>query len=175
MSEWIALFISFFKIGAFSFGGGYAMIPMIRHEVLQTHGWMTEMEFVDIIAISQMTPGPIAINLATFLGYEVGGIIGSFIASFAVVLPSFLIMSILFFAFQKLLGNRYMEWFFTGLRPIIVGLIAAGFLTVFHSGIVDAKSILIAIFSLLLLERWKLHPVLVIVLAGGLGALLYGL
>ncbi|NLV89566.1 MAG: chromate transporter, partial [Tissierellia bacterium] len=93
MENLIKLFISFFKIGAFSFGGGYAMLPLIKEEIIDVHGWLTNTEFIDIIAISEMTPGPIAINSATFLGYKVAGVLGSVVATIAVVLPSFIVMS----------------------------------------------------------------------------------
>src|SRR5690554_3236556 len=92
MRTLIELFISFFKIGAFSFGGGYAMLPLIKEETIEIHGWLTNAEFIDILAISEMTPGPIAINAATFLGYRVSGVIGSIVATIAVSLPSFIVM-----------------------------------------------------------------------------------
>ena len=93
MNILLQLFISFFKIGAFSFGGGYAMLPLIKREVIEVHGWMTGAEFIDVLAISEMTPGPFAVNSATFLGNKVAGIPGSIVATFAVILPSFIVMS----------------------------------------------------------------------------------
>lgn len=96
MGTLIKLFISFFKIGAFSFGGGYAMLPLIEEEIIQVHNWLTATEFIDIIAVSEMTPGPIAVNSGTFLGYKIAGVIGSVVATTAVVLPSFLVMTLIF-------------------------------------------------------------------------------
>jgi len=117
----IKLFISFFKIGAFSFGGGYAMLPLIKEEIIDVHGWLTNTEFIDIIAISEMTPGPIAINSATFLGYKVAGVLGSVVATIAVVLPSFIVMSILYHFIVKFKNTPYLEWVFSGIRPVVLG------------------------------------------------------
>ncbi len=174
MNEYLSIFIAFLKIGAFSFGGGYAMIPMIRQEVLINNSWMTELELVDVIAISQMTPGPIAINLATYLGFKIHGVIGSIIATVAVTLPSFIVMTIFYLAVRKLAGNKYMNWFFTGLKPVVVGLIIAGLLSVLRSSIVDIKTagVLGITFYLAHIRKW--HPIKVIGVSAGLGLLLYG-
>ena len=96
MKVLLDLFITFFKIGAFSFGGGYAMLPLMQEEIIDVNNWITSTEFIDIIAISEMTPGPIAVNSATFLGYKVAGIGGSALATFGVILPSFIVMSLIF-------------------------------------------------------------------------------
>ena len=130
MGNLIKLFISFFKIGAFSFGGGYAMLPLIKEEIIDVHGWLTNTEFIDIIAVSEMTPGPIAINSATFLGYKVAGVLGSVVATIAVVLPSFIVMSILYHFIVKFKNTPYLEWVFSGIRPVVLGLIAAAAVTV---------------------------------------------
>ena len=111
MSSLIKLFLSFFKIGLFSFGGGYAMLPLIKKEIIEVHGWLTNAEFIDIIAISEMTPGPIAINSATFLGYRISGILGSVVSTIAVVLPSFIIMSLIFHFVNKFKDSPYSDWF----------------------------------------------------------------
>ena len=138
---YIQLFLSFFKIGLFGFGGGYAIISLIQHEI-EVHGWMTQSEFTDIIAISQMTPGPIGINSATYVGYTASGtVLGSIIATFAIVLPSFLIMLTLVRFFFALQGNKYLEWAFLGLRPAVIGLIgAAAILLMNRDNFIDYKS-----------------------------------
>lgn len=125
---------SFFQIGLFSIGGGYAAMPLIQHQVVEVHPWLTLTEFTDIVTLSQMTPGPIAINSATYVGYTVGcqagtgcwcGILGSVIATFAVCLPSLTVMLLLTRFFLKLKGNRYIEGAMAGMKPVVIGMIAA--------------------------------------------------
>lgn len=171
---YIQLFISFFKIGIFGFGGGYAMISLIQHEIEQ-HSWMTPQEFTDIIAISQMTPGPIGINSATYVGYTASGTVwGSIVATFAVILPSFIIMITLVRFFFKLHGNKYIEYVFLGLRPAMVGLIgAAGLLLINKENFIDTKSVVIFLVAFVLSFKFKIHPILLILLAGVAGWILY--
>ncbi len=168
------LFITFLKIGAFSFGGGYAMLPLIQQEVTVRHPWLTETQFVDMLAISEMTPGPIAVNTATFVGHSQYGILGGAVATLGVILPSFLIVTLMFIFISKLRGNKTVELFFKGLRVVVVGLIAAGFVSVFQDVIVDLRAFGIAVFIFVIVSFKKVHPVLAIVLAAGLGLILYG-
>lgn len=168
----LVLFVTFFKIGAFSFGGGYAMIPFIEKEVIEAHNWISQTEFIDIIAISEMTPGPIAINLATFLGYKVAGVSGSIFATLGVVLPSFIVMSIIFHFVTKFKNSPYVDWVFRGIRPVVLGLIASAALSVALSTFVDIKSVFIAIFLFYIVTFRKFNPILAIVLAGFLGIVL---
>lgn len=167
------LFISFFKIGAFSFGGGYAMLPLIEKEIIDIHGWLTTTEFIDILAVSEMTPGPIAINSATFLGYKVAGVMGSITATIAVVLPSFIVMSLIFHFISKFKNTPYVEWIFSGIRPVVLGLIAAAAITVGKNAFIDIKSVIIAIILFYLVSFKKLNAILAIVLAGIFGIILY--
>ncbi len=167
------LFISFFKIGAFSFGGGYAMLPLIEEEIIQVHNWLTPTEFIDILAVSEMTPGPIAINSATFLGYKVAGVIGSITATIAVVLPSFIVMSLIFHFITKFKNSPYVEWMFTGIRPIVLGLIASAAVTVAKNTFIDIKSVIIATVLFYIVTFKKFNPILAIVLAGVMGIILY--
>ena len=171
---YIQLFISFFKIGLFGFGGGYAIISLIQHEI-EIHGWMTQSEFTDIIAISQMTPGPIGINSATYVGYTASGtVLGSIIATFAIVLPSFLIMLTLVRFFFALQGNKYLEWAFLGLRPAVIGLIgAAAILLMNRDNFIDYKSFIIFLLAFLLSFTGKFHPILLILMAGVAGFVIY--
>lgn len=173
MGTLIELFISFFKIGAFSFGGGYAMLPLIEEEVIQVHKWISSTEFIDILAISEMTPGPIAVNSATFLGYKVAGFFGSSVATLGVVLPSFIVMSIIFHFIYKFKESPYVDWVFKGIRPVVLGLIASAAVTVAKSTFVDIKSVIIAVLLFYIVTFKKFNPILAIVLAGGLGVLLY--
>ena len=171
---YIQLFLSFFKIGLFGFGGGYAIISLIQHEI-EIHGWMTQSEFTDIIAISQMTPGPIGINSATYVGYTASGsVLGSVIATVAIVLPSFIIMLTLVKFFFALKGNKYMEWAFLGLRPAVIGLIAAAAVLLMNSEIfIDYKSIIICSLVFLFSFKSRIHPIFLILMAGLAGFVLY--
>ena len=167
------LFLAFFKIGLFGFGGGYAILSLIQHEI-DRYGWMTQQEFTDIIAISQMTPGPIGINSATYVGYTASGsVLGAMVATFAIVLPSFLIMLVLCRLYIRLKGNVYIEGAFVGLRPVVVGLIAsAALLLMNNDNFIDYKSYIF--FGMALVGMYfKVHPILLIILAGCLGLLLY--
>lgn len=171
---YIQLFVSFFKIGLFGFGGGYAIISLIQHEI-EKHGWMTQSEFTDIIAISQMTPGPIGINSATYVGYTASGsVLGSVVATVAIILPSFLIMITLVKFFFYLKGNKYMEWAFLGLRPVVIGLIAsAAILLMNKENFIDFKSIVLFGLAFVASFKFKLHPILLIVFAAIAGLVLY--
>ncbi len=128
------LFITFFEIGLFGFGGGYGMLSLIQHETVEHWGWLTASQFTDIVAISQMTPGPIGINSATYCGYTAVknagfsmpmSILGSATATFALVLPSLILMILISKMFMKYMHNRNVECVFMGLRPAVVGLLAA--------------------------------------------------
>lgn len=169
----VKLFISFFKIGAFSFGGGYAMLPLIKEEIIEVHGWLTNAEFIDIVAVSEMTPGPIAINSATFLGFKVSGVMGSIVATVAVILPSFIVMSIIIHFLNKFKDSPYSDWFFIGIRPIVLGLIASAAVSVAMDAFIDIKSILICIALFYLVTFKKLNPIFAIILAGITGVILY--
>ena len=131
---YITLFATFFMIGLFGFGGGYGMISLIQHEVVVNHAWMSSAEFTNIVAISQMTPGPIGINSATYCGYTAVynatgnaalGVAGSAIATFALVLPTFILMIVISKLFMKYMKTPVVQAVFTGLRPAVVGLLAA--------------------------------------------------
>lgn len=173
MSSLIKLFLSFFKIGLFSFGGGYAMLPLIKKEIIEVHGWLTNAEFIDIIAISEMTPGPIAINSATFLGYRVSGILGSVVATIAVVLPSFIIMSLIFHFVNKFKDSPYSDWFFRGIRPIVLGLIASAAVSVAMDAFIDIKSVLITLGIFYIVTFKRLNPIIAIIIAGITGVIFY--
>ena len=171
---YLELFWSFFRIGLFSFGGGYAMVTMIRLETVVLHSWVSATDFVDLIAISEMTPGPIGINSATLIGYRVGGILGSVVATVAVVLPSFVIVSILAYAFLRLRNNAVVARVLQVLRPVVISLVAAAALVVLPSAIIDVRTAAIGIACLALLQFTRVNPLLVLAGAGVVGALLLG-
>lgn len=112
------LFLSFLKIGAFSFGGGYAMLPLIKKEIIEVHGWLTLKEFIDILAVVEMTPGPVAINSATFLGYNVAGLTGAFVATLAVIIPSIVVILLIAHFIEKFKSSPHVDAAFIGIRPV---------------------------------------------------------
>lgn len=179
MSTLLQLFVSYLKIGFFGFGGGYAMLSLIYNEVVVAREWLTSSEFSDIVAISQMTPGPIAINSATYIGYEVAGFWGSVVATIAVSLPALTLMMLITIFFLRLRDNRYVKGVVGGMRPVVVGMIgSAALLLMFPSADDDAPSFIDgwswAIFAATLVASYrKVNPILLIVLSGVAGVVIY--
>ena len=169
------LFYAYTKIGIFGFGGGYAMLSLIQHEVVDKYHWLSLAEFTDVIAISQMTPGPIGINSATYIGYTVtGNVWGAILATVAVSLPSFLMVLAISVFSAKFRENRYVSAAFTGLRPVTIGLIAAAALILMNGdNFIDYKSVLIFFAAFVLSWKFNVHPILMICLAGIAGVILY--
>ncbi len=174
MIYWELLYV-YLKIGLFGFGGGYAMLSLIQFEVVDKHHWLSSQQFTDIVAISQMTPGPIGINSATYIGYTVtGNVWGSVLATFAVCLPSFLLVLLISYFFAKFKNNLYVKAAMSGLLPMSVALIAAAALLLMNKeNFIDYKSLLIFIAAFILTWKYKIHPILMICLAGMAGILLY--
>ena len=176
----IDLFLTFLKIGAFTFGGGYAMIAMIQYEAEQ-HGWLTQTELVDFVALSESTPGPLAVNMATFVGIRTGGILGAIIATLGIVLPSFVVILIIAKCYEKYRKSKVVGGVMAGLKPAVVGLIGAAFISVagtvfFPAGLdVSALSaasfwVFIALFALTTVMAFrKVHPILIILLSAVVG------
>jgi len=167
------LFFTFFKIGAFSFGGGYGMLPLIQAEIVNKHGWLDVGEFIDIIAISQMTPGPIAINSSTFVGFKIASIPGAIFATTAVVIPSFFLM--LFVAHKSVKYMDTMGWkkIFSGIRPAVIGLIGASAFVVAKSAIVDIRGVIVACVVVAGILKFKVHPIVMICIAAVSGVLFF--
>ena len=180
---YLQLVYTFFKIGLFGFGGGYAMLSMIQGEVVTRYGWLTSQEFTDIVAISQMTPGPIGINSATYVGFTAtGSVWGSIIATLAVVLPSFILMLAISKFFLKYQKHPVVEAVFSGLRPAVVGLLASAALVLmnaenFSSPKEDMYSFIISCLIFLVAfvgtRKYKINPILMIVACGIAGLILY--
>ncbi len=169
----------FVKIGVLGFGGGYAMLSLIQHEVVDNYAWMTIEEFTDMVAISQMTPGPISINLATYVGYSQSGILGAILASFALCLPS-IIMVYLILRFLMNNNNALMANTLKGLKPAVAGLIfAAGLAMMNTQNFVDFGrgqyniSVIICVLSFVASYFFKANPILLIVLSGIVGFIAY--
>lgn len=169
----LKLFLAYFKIGLFSFGGGLAMLPFIQEELIENNGWITPKEFIDMLAISQVTPGPIAINAATFLGFNINGVLGSAIATFSVIFPSFLIIIIIAHFLEKFKNSKYVEWIFGGIRPVVLGLVASALYLVGKESIVDVKGAILALIIFFLVGFKKINPIICIIGAGITGILIY--
>lgn len=183
----LKLFWAFFQIGLFSIGGGYAAMPLIQNQVVNTYGWINMTEFTDVITISQMTPGPIAINSATFVGTRIAGIWGAVIATLGCILPSCAIVLLLAVLYRKYKNLKYVQGILKGLHPAIVGMIAsAGFSILLYAlwdnGIVSAAlssmdfiaAALIAL-CVLVLRKTKIDPTIAMLGAGVIGGLVYSL
>jgi chromate transporter len=169
----LQVFMCFFKVGLFSFGGGYAMIPLIQHEIVVINGWMTLLECVDLIGISGMGPGPIATNSATLIGYRVAGMPGATAATIGVVLPAFIIANLLTWLLSKYRSSSAMSRAMSGIRPVVMSLIGTAALVVAPSAVSDLRSIAIAVICFVVLTRSKVHPILVLISSGILGVLVF--
>ncbi len=186
ISELITLFINFFYIGAFAFGGGYTMIPMFQRMV-EEQGWMSIERFTDMIAVSQMTPGPIAVNMATFIGFQTASVAGSLVATLAVCMPSFILVIILIKFVMAFEENRYIVGVLNVLRPVVAGLIAAAaYLIAVNSPLVDFDSFeksgqllqlidplsaVLALGIIYAIYKFKKHPIMYVLISGVVGAI----
>ena len=193
MMIFVELLCSFLMIGLFSFGGGYGMLSVIQGEVVVRHAWLTAAEFTDIVAVSQMTPGPIGINSATYVGYtavfnatgsEALAVLGSFTASFAVMLPSIVLMLIVSRFFMKYSKHRNVENVFRLLRPAVVGLIASAALLLMTEENFGSPtetplqfwvSVTLFVAAFVAMKFFKVSPILILLLAGVFGGVFYGL
>ncbi|KPU42414.1 putative chromate transport protein [Oxobacter pfennigii] len=169
----IDIFLTFLKIGAFTFGGGYAMIPFIQTEIVEIHKWLSPNEFIDILAIAEMTPGPIAVNSSTFVGYRVAGIAGALAGTIGVVMVCIILSTIAARYFFKFKDNKILKALFNGIRPAVIVLIASSIVSIGKVAFVDIKSILICIGIFLTLFKFKLNPIVAVLISGILGILLY--
>lgn len=185
----LQLLWSFIQIGLFSIGGGYAAMPLIQHQVVDLHPWLTMTQFADIMTIAEMTPGPIAINAATFVGIRVAGVPGALIATLGCVLPSCVIVLLLAFFYYKYKGLTLVQGILSGLRPAVVAMIASAgisllILSLYGTralpdfaglGNLDRIAALIFAAGLFVLRKWKPNPMWVMFGAGAAGVLLYSL
>lgn len=191
----IKIFLTFVKVSLFNFGGGFVMISLIRDEII-SHGWLSGEEFNNVIAISQMTPGAIAINTATYIGYQVAGIFGAVIASLAIPIPSFVIVIVISPIILKYKEHTLNKMIFYGIRPVVVALILNAAIIVAKTpfykistlslnnlleninlfnaiSLLNLGSIFIFIFSLLLILKYKINPIFVIIISAFLGILIF--
>ncbi len=176
---YLKLFFTFFKIGLFTFGGGYAMLPLIQSEVLKNE-WMTAEEIINFIAVSESTPGPFAINCSTYVGTELGGILGAVSATLGVVLPSFIVILIVAKIFEKFKESRLVSGCMSGLKPAVIGLIGSAVINIagsvfapdgiktFSFGLTFVLSLVIYLIMQVLTLK-KVHPIIIICLSAVLG------
>lgn len=171
------LFLSFLQIGLFSFGGGYAAMPLIQNQVVAAYHWLSMTEFTDLITISQMTPGPIAINSATFVGIKIAGIGGAAVATIGCILPSCVIVTIIARFYLKYRNMAMLKGILNSLRPAVVAMIAAAGISILISAFwpdskpirfFDTNWVMVAIFGvcILLLQKFRMNPIFVMLLAG---------
>lgn len=173
METLVRLFFTFTKIGAFNFGGGYAILPLIEKEIVINNGWINQHDFIDLIALSQITPGPISINSATFIGYRLAGVLSATVATLGLVFPAFFIIVFVANTVKKYRSSHWMDCAFLGLRPAVIGLITAATFSIGKTSIIDIKSVFITGAAALLVFKTKLHPIIIILIAGVGGSILY--
>ena len=190
---YLKLFWTFFKIGLFGFGGGYGMLSLIQNEVVENHQWISNSEFTDIVAVSQMTPGPIGINSATYVGFKAmenadmsrtQAICGSLLASFSVMLPSFILMLLISAFFMRYKNHKSVQTVLAWLRPVVVGMLAAAVLLLLNEenlGVFQRDnlqlyvSIGLFILAFIATYYWKVGPIKMILLAGLFGGIFYSI
>lgn len=184
---YVELLWSFFQIGLFSIGGGYAAMPLIQHQVVDLHPWLTMTQFADIMTIAEMTPGPIAINSATFVGIQVAGLPGALVATLGCILPSCIIVMALAYLYYRYKGLSMVQGILSGLRPAVVAMITSAGISLLILSLYGAQEltadlsgvnwISMGIFTvaILILRRWKVNPIWVMAGAGAAGVLLYSI
>jgi chromate transporter len=182
---YFTLFLEFFKIGLFTFGGGYAMVPLLREVVLK-YNWLSEERFYDFIGICESTPGPIAVNMATYVGSTQGGFLGSLVSTFAVILPSFIIILLIASILKKFIKNKYVNYFLDGIKPIVLALILATGISLSFKSVFNGYTnisfniipliIILALTSIYFIFKYllkkKLNSIFIILIAAALGIVL---
>ncbi len=170
----LKLFITFFKIGLFTIGGGYAMLPVIQKEVVDNKGWLSNEEFLDAIAITNSLPGPLATNCATFVGYKLSRFMGAAAAVLGAICPSFIIIIAIASVFRFIAESKYMQYIFAGIRPAVVALILFALVRLTKSVGIKALNLAISFVSIALILLLDIHPAIIIVLSGLFGFFFFG-
>jgi len=179
MKVYLDLFIAFFKMGLFAIGGGYAMLPLIREEVLN-HGWMSNAELINFLAVSESTPGSMSVNMATYVGLKAEGFFGQFFAVLGVIAPSFLIMLMIAIFYDRFIRNKTISYVLNGLNPVVVGMIASAVITVgsdvffpeSEDIVFGSYTVIVSVLIFILcmfMNHKKMHPIAMILTAGILG------
>lgn len=164
------MFTTFFKIGAFTFGGGYAMIPIIQEEVVEKKKWIEEDEFMDAIAIAQASPGPVAVNVSVYCGHRLKGFLGALICALGTVLPSFITILLIAMFFSEFRDNQTVGKVFIGVRPAVVALILATVYKMWSKSNFEPSKVIVIIATIFLIVAFNISPIWLI-LAGGLGSI----
>ncbi len=184
---YLELLWSFIQIGMFSIGGGYAAMPLIQQQIVDNHQWLTMTQFADVMTIAEMTPGPIAINAATFVGIQIGGLLGAVIATLGCVLPSCVIVMTLAYIYYRFRGLSMVQGVLAGLRPAVIAMIASAGISIIILSVygqrtlpadltgVNLISVVIFVVGLFVLRKWKVNPIYVMAGAGVMGILLYSI
>ncbi len=184
---YLELFWSYFQIGLFSIGGGYAAMPLIEQQVVKLHHWLTPVQFADIVTIAEMTPGPIAVNSATFVGTMVCGLPGAVIATLGCVFPSCMIVMMLAFIYYRFRGLSIVQGVLAGLRPAVIAMIASAGINLFLTAIYGSSKIpsdilgfdkvafIIFIGCFIILRKWKVNPIYVMAGAGVIGSVMFSI
>ncbi len=184
---YLELFWSYIQIGLFSIGGGYAAMPLIQHQVVEVHPWLTMTQFADIVTIAEMTPGPIAVNSATFVGTLVAGLPGALVATAGCVLPACFIVTALGFCYYRFRGLGVVQGVLAGLRPAVIAMIGSAGINLLLTAVygtttlpadlsgLNVPALGIFLGAFLILRRWKVHPIKVMLGAGAAGLLLFSL
>lgn len=169
----LKLFATFFKIGAFTFGGGYAMIPLIQHEVSEKNNWITDDDILEIVAISESTPGPIAINTATFVGYRICGVLGSAAATLGVVIPSFIIILAVSFVLNQFQNLKAVKYAFMGIRAGVLALVLKGLVSMFKKCQKTYVSYIVIVFAAIVGAFTDINVFLIIIVSALFGLVTY--
>ena len=184
---YLELFWSFFQIGLFSIGGGYAAMPLIQNQAVDTHSWLTMTQFADIMTIAEMTPGPIAINSATFVGIQVAGLLGAIVATVGCVFPSCVIVMTLAYVYYRFRGLNMVQGVLAGLRPAVIAMIASAGISLLimalygqrtlpdHLASFDVIAAIIFVIGFVILRIWKPNPLWIMAGSGVVGIILYSL
>lgn len=167
------LFMAFFKIGFFTIGGGYAMLPLIQKEVVQVNGWLTEEEFLDAIAISQSSPGAVAVNISIFIGYRLGGVVGSIVSTLGTILPSIIIILIVAIYLYEYKDIAIVQKVFLGIRPAVVSLIASSVVLLGKSLGFSVDKVILAVASFVLIVFFDVSPIYIILFGGIISGIYY--
>lgn len=171
----LKILIVFLKIGAFSFGGGYGVLAVMQKEIIDINHWVNIKDFTDIVAIAGITPGPIAVNSSIFVGYKTGGFWGSILSTLGVILVPVALTLLVSVYFNKFKQVKQVNWALKGIRPAVLGLIAAACYNIGRTSITDIKSVIIGILVFIGIYKYKLHPIMAIAISGVLGFIAYGL
>lgn len=163
------LFMTFVKIGAFTFGGGHAMLPLIQRDIVEKYRWVTDEEFIDLFAVAQSLPGVFAVNISMFIGHKMRGVKGAIISSLGCTLPSFIIILLLAFFFEQAKDNRIVSSIMMGIRPAVVAMIAIPIVTIWHALKLPSNMILVPIVVAIVVWYFQFSPIWVIIIAATLG------